>query len=300
MRKHSTSSFALFAICVLIWGTTWLAIKYQLGVIAPELSVALRFGVAALLLALYCHWRGLSLRFGLTAHLWLAAVGAAMYCVSYIFVYRAELYVVSGLVALGYSASPLLNMLGARLAFGERMTWRMTLAGLLGVAGITLLFAHEFAAGAMNNALLLGGLYTAAAVLASTVGVLVAQSVHNRKIGVWQQMAWGMGYGALFSLGTALALDVPMPTNLNGIGWPYAASLLYLSVFGSIAAFGAYLTLLARVGAAQSGYVGVMVPIVALVISALAESYTWTVFTVAGIALAVAGNVLSLRSKANP
>jgi len=284
----------LFVACVAIWGSTWIAITYQLGRVPAEVSVFYRYLLASALLFAFCAARGLRLRYPLREHLWLAALGIAMFGVSYVFVYYAEEYVVSGLVAVGYSASPLFGMLGQRMCFGTPMTGRMTAGSLLGMAGITLVFWPEFERLGAGPNVGLGALYTVLAVVISTIGSLIAYRNHDAKLPVWQSMAWGMLYGALSSLAMALALGKPFAFDSSA---PYIASLLYLTVFGSITAFACFLTLLGRIGAARSGYIGVMVPIVALVISGLFEGFEWHALTLAGIAVSVTGNVLVLRQR---
>ncbi|HEY4999154.1 MAG TPA: DMT family transporter, partial [Usitatibacter sp.] len=135
----------LFLACVAIWGSTWFAIKFQLGRVAPEASVLYRFLLASLLLFAFCLARGKALRFPPREHLWLALLGLTMFGAGYICVYYAERFVVSGLVAVGYSASPLLGMLGMRLFFGTPMTRRVVTGSLLGIVGIALVFWPEFA-----------------------------------------------------------------------------------------------------------------------------------------------------------
>ena len=277
-----------------IWGSTWIAITFQLGKVAPEASVFYRFALAALLLFLYCRARGLSLAFNRRQHLTLAAQGVLMYGVSYILVYYAESYVVSGLVAIGYSASPLLNMLGVWICFGTPLSWRVSVGALLGIVGIALVFWPEFDKLSSNNNGVLGIVYTALAVITSAAGSVVASRNHELGLPIWQAMAWGMLYGAIFSLVITFAVGKTLAFEFS---LPYAASLLYLTVFGSILAFAGYLTLLERIGAGRAGYIGVMVPIVALVISAFFEGFTWHLITVFGIALSLAGNVIVLRKK---
>lgn len=288
------SNLHLFVACVAIWGTTWLAITFQLGRVAPDVSVFYRFLLASLILFAFCKWRGLPLRYPARQHAWIALQGILMFGVSYIFVYYAEEHVVSGLVAVGYSASPLLGMLGMRAFFGTPMTRKVALGSVLGIAGITLIFAPEIGGSQGPGSFAAGATFTVLAVLLSSFGSLVAHRNQQDHLPLWQTMAWGMLYGSLFSLAWALALGraldfVPTPA--------YVLSLLYLAVFGSILAFAAYLTLLKRIGNARSGYVGVMTPIVALVISAVFESFAWHALTWLGIAVSVAGNVIILRGK---
>lgn len=288
------TNLQLFVACVLIWGSTWIAITFQLGSVAPEASVFYRFLLASALVFAYCLAHRLPLRYTLREHGWIALFGVLMFSMSYVFVYYAEQHVVSGLVAVGYSASPLLGMLGMRAFFGTPMTRKVALGSVLGIVGIALVFAPEFARLRQGGNPLLGALYTAIAVLVSALGAMVAHRNQEKKLPLWQSMAWGMLYGALFSLTVTLATGKPLGFESTPA---YVLSLLYLAILGSIVAFAAYLTLLGNIGAARSGYIGVMVPIVALVVSAAFEGLRWHPLTWAGIAVSVLGNVIILRGK---
>lgn len=288
------NTVSIFAACVAIWGTTWLAITFQLGPVAPEVSVSHRFLLAALLIAAWCRWRGLSLSFTRAEHASLALLGLGLYSVSYIFVYRAELYVASGLVAVGYSASPLVSMLGMRVFFGQPMTARMALGSALGILGIACVYLPEFARVGGTRETLLGAAFTALAVLISMGGGLLAHRNHEKKLYGWPTMAWSMGYGGLAALGIALALGREYAIDL---GASYLASLAYLALLGSVVAFGLWLTLIGRIGAARASYVGVMAPVVALFVSTLFEGFRWQALTVLGVALSIAGNVLVLGGR---
>lgn len=289
------NTLSLFAGCVLIWGTTWLAITFQLGSVAPEASVSYRFLLAAALVAAYCRLRGLPLRFRPAQHAALVVLGMLMYSFGYILVYHAETHVISGLLAVGYSAGPLLAMFGLRIFFGQAMTARMALGSLLGITGIALVFWPEIGRTGHPGNVALGAVMTMGAVLITSAASLVAYRNHQRGLHGWPTMAWSMGYGGLTSLAVALALGRPLGFDPSP---GYVLSLLYLTLFGSILTFGAYLTLLGRIGAARASYIGVMVPIMALVVSSLFEGFAWHPLTVAGIAVSVAGNVLVLRQPA--
>jgi drug/metabolite transporter (DMT)-like permease len=286
------SNLQLFVACVAIWGSTWIAITFQLGSVAPEASVFYRFLLASLLLFGYCMARRLPLRYKVGEHAWLALFGIFMFSVGYIFVYYAEQHVVSGLVAVGYSASPLLGMLGLRLFFRTPITRRVSVGALAGVVGITLVFLPEFVRLQDGSGPVFGTLFTAVAVTASAIGSLVAQRNQEARLPLWQSMAWGMLYGSVFSLCAIFVTGKPLTFETTPA---YVLSLLYLSVFGSIFAFAGFLTLLERIGAARAGYVGVMVPIMALVISAAFEGFRWHALTWIGIAVSVLGNVVMLR-----
>lgn len=286
------TNLQLFATCVAIWGSTWIAIKFQLGRVAPEASVFWRFLIASAVVFAVCRVRRLPLAFDAARHRWIALQGVFMFSLSYIFVYFAEQHVVSGLVAVGYSASPLLGMLGMWLFFRTPMTGRVTAGSLLGIVGIALVFGSEFAKLGTDRDTALGAMWTALAVIVSTFGSLVAYRNNRAGIGMWQAMAWGMLYGAGFALLATLVQGKAVGFEAT---FPYVASLLYLALLGSVAAFAGYLTLLHRIGAARSGYIGVMVPIVALLISAAFESFRFHPLLWVGVLVSVAGNVVILR-----
>ena len=215
-----------------------------------------------------------------------------MFGASYIFVYYAEQHIVSGLVAVGFSASPLIGMFGQRLFFGTPITARIAAGSVLGIAGIGLVFAPELGNFRESDRPVLGVVFTMVSVLFSMLGSLVAHRNHDAGIPMWQSTAWGMLYGALFAAVWTAAAGKSFAFEATPA---YVLSLTYLVVFGSVLAFGSYLTLLGRIGAARSGYVGVMVPIVALVISAAFEGFHWQAATFVGIAISLLGNVLVLR-----
>jgi drug/metabolite transporter (DMT)-like permease len=288
------STAQLFSACVAIWGSTWLAIRFQLGRVPPEASVFYRFLLAALLIFAWRALRREKLGLSQREHAWIALQGIFMFSASYLCVYYAEQHVVSGLVAIGYSASPLLAMLGMRAFFGTPMTRPVIAGSLLGIVGISLVFGPEIAAWKAGGEIVVGTIFTALAVVLSSFGSLVAHRNQQHDYALWPSMSWGMLYGSLCSLAVTLVLGKPLLFDLTV---PYVASLLYLSVLGSIVTFAAYLTVMKRVGAARAGYIGVMTPVVALVISAAFEGFHWHALTFAGIVVTVLGNVVILRSR---
>jgi drug/metabolite transporter (DMT)-like permease len=288
-------SWHLFAICVLVWGTTWHAITYQIGHTTPEVSVALRFGLAGVCVLAMCLVRGERLRFSLADHGRLALQGVFMYGVSYVCVCQAERHLPSGLVAVGYSASPLLTGLGAQMLFGVQVTTRFVLGGVLGLIGVALMFWPEFGKAAEGTSTALGAAFTVGSVLLSAVGSLTASRNRTSGLPFWPALGWGMVYGALAAAAIALALghSFALPSALS-----WWISLLYLALAGSVLTFACYLTLQDRIGPGPSGTIGVMTPLLALVVSMLFEAFRPDLLTFAGAALAVAGNALMLRRPA--
>ena len=282
---------ALYAACVLIWGTTWIAITVQIAVLAPETGVAIRFALAAVVLMAVCRWRRIPLRLPARAQGLVALQGLANFWASYVCVYEAERWVASGVVAVGYAASPLVSLVLARVCLGAPMSRRVALGGVAGVAGVVLIFWHEFTSLAASSGVLWGVGATVAAVLLGSVGTVAASAYHRRGVSGWAPLAWAMAWGAAGAALQALVRGTPWHWSWRP---DFLGTLAYLALFGSILAFGAYYALVHRVGPAKAGYVGVLTPVVALMLSSVYEGFAWTGLTVAGIALALAGNAVAL------
>ncbi|HEV2040811.1 MAG TPA: DMT family transporter, partial [Casimicrobiaceae bacterium] len=221
-----------------------------------------------------------------------AALGVMLFGLNYMGVYWAERYITSGLVAVLFSTIVFMNPVGMRLAFGTPVTARTLIAATLGVGGVALLFLPELdqatAGGSAGYgvALALGGTAIACG------GNLIAIRNHKAGIPTFPGTAWGMTYGAVSAALVAIVRGVPWTFDTHPA---YLLSLAYLSLFGSIIAFGAYLTLLKRVGGGPAAFVGVATPVIALALSTLFEGYRWTWVAALGVVLAVAGNWLALR-----
>jgi drug/metabolite transporter (DMT)-like permease len=302
----------LFVTAVLVWGTTWHAIHYQLPHVTPEVGVALRFGLAGAGLLLICIWRGERWRLTRAEHLRVAFQGVFMYSVAYLCVYHGERHVPSGLVAVGYSASPLVMGVASHLLWRTPLTRRLLMGGTLGLAGVVLIFwpeiraalsgdysrwmgdAANLPAGAhrITGQAALGLAFTVGAVLLSAVGSLVASRNASVGLSLWPTMAWGMLWSSLVSGAVALALGhtLVLPASLS-----FWLSLLYLSAFGSVVAFACYLLLQQRWGPGQASMVGVATPVLALTVSSVFEGYRPGLLALVGVGLAVAGNWLALR-----
>jgi drug/metabolite transporter (DMT)-like permease len=282
----------LFLVSTLIWGSTWLAITFQLGAVAPEISVAYRFALASLLLVGWCAATRRSLRFSLRNHGFLAALGVTFFGLNYIAVYRAEEYLSSGLVAVLFSTMVFMSPVGMRLAYRAPLTIRALVAAIFGVGGVCLLFLPELRLAQYGGTAARGIAYALAGTLIAVGGNLIAVRNHRAGIPTFPGTAWGMGYGALTAAIAATFAGTPWTFDT---GAPYLFSLAYLAVFGSVIAFGAYLTLLKRVGAGPSAFITVSTPVIAMLLSTLFEGYRWTWTSALGVVLAVFGTWLALR-----
>lgn len=295
--QHRLPSWQLFVVAVLIWSTTWHAILYQLAHTTPAFGVALRFGLAGMLVLGFAALRGERLRCTPREHALLALQGVFMYSLSYLCVYHAETHVPSGLVAVGYSASPLVNGVAAWLLWRTPINARFLMGGALCVLGVTLIFLPEFARVAQSDSTTLGAAFTVGAVLLSSVGSLASSRNAAHRLPFWPALGWGMLYGAALS-SIVVAVSGQALTLPSAPSW--WLSLAYLSIAGSVVAFACYLALQQRVGPGAASTVGVMTPVLALVVSALFEGFRPVALTWLGVLLAVAGNALILAPKFRP
>jgi len=289
-----STNLLLYAAAILIWGSTWFGIKFQLGVVDPAVSIAYRFTIAGLILMA---WLAVSRRPLIpqrSAWWGIAATGLFSFCLSYLCSYAATGLLTSGLVAVAGSALSVMNVLNARLFLGQPIQGRVLLGGVVGVGGVLLLFLPSISLEGLGGASALGlGIIMMGNYFASAGNMAVAKA-RKANVPLVSATAWGMLIGAALTAVTAWIRGAEFTFDPSPA---YVLSLLYLALFGSVAAFLSYFTLLGRIGADRAGYVAVMVPIVALIISTLFEGYVWTPVSVLGLALAVGGNLLVLAPK---
>lgn len=284
----------LYSATVLIWGSTWFAIEFQLGDTAPgvEVSLAYRFGLAAVLLFSFCVLRARRLRYSPSEHLYFLGLGLFLFGLNYIFSYSAQYYIVSALNAIVCSCMLWMNILNARLLLKTAIDPRTWLGAAFGMVGIIVVFWPSVQDLSLTDRVFIGVCFSLVGALLASLGNILSQSAQWRGLPVLQSNAWGMLYGALFNAGAALLLGEPFNFDSSPA---YIISLAYLSIFGSVVAFGCYLTLLGRIGAHRAGYAMVMFPLVALILSAVFEDMTLDAHVFAGVAIALAGNLIILN-----
>lgn len=281
-----------YTMTVLIWGSTWLAIKFQLGVVDPSQSVAYRFLLAALMLFAWCVFRRLPLRFDRWAHGMIALQGLCLFALNYLLFYLAELQITSGLAAVVFSTIVIMNLLNGRLFLGTPVEWKVLLGGGLGLLGLTLMFWPEMVAVDFSGPVLQGLLLSVAATYLASLGNIISARNQKHGLPVVQTNTIGMAYGGLCMLVVALVSGAPFTIELT---YSYLLSLGYLALFGSVIAFGCYLSLVGRIGPGRAAYATLLFPLVALVLSTFWEDYHWTAEALAGIGLILGGNCLALK-----
>lgn len=289
-------TWLLFLAPVLIWASTWHVILYQLASTVPALtSVGWRFLIAASMLAAWARWQGVSLKLPGYSHAYMLGTGVIQYAGNYWAIYEAERYVPSGLVAVLFCLLVFMNALVAWLLWRQPVSRRFLAASSGAVLGVALIFWPELAStGARPDAALGLGLSLFAVVVAC-IGGFFTLVLMRRGLPLVPVLAWSMGYGAAFLLGMSMLLGHGL--RFDG-AWTYVGSLVYLAAFGSVIAFTLYYKLAERRGPAQAALIGVLVPVIALIVSAALEGWQATPLAVGGMGLCLVSLFVATRPQA--
>jgi drug/metabolite transporter (DMT)-like permease len=285
------SNLTLYSTAVIVWGSTWLLINYQIGEVAPEASVVYRYAIAASLLFGWIAIRGLRLRYGLHAHLRFALLGLLLFSFNYIATYSAQQYISSALNAVAFSTMMWMNVVNSRLFFKIRIEPKLWLGAALGMAGIVSLFWPQISEISLTDQVFLGASLSLTGALLASLGNMASKSAQDEGLPILQSNAWGMLYGTLITALVAWRREIPFSFDWS---FSYIGALLYLAVFGSIVAFGAYLKLVGRIGPHKAGYAVVMFPVVAVIMSMLFEGLQLSLHLITGVILVLAGNTVIL------
>jgi len=285
----------LYLAVVLIWGSTWIVIPFQLGEIAEELSVSYRFGIAAVLLYGYAWLSGRQIALPRDAYRMVFIQGTMLFSLNYFLVYFGTAYITTGLIAVVFSSIVMFNAIFERVFFGSAFEARVLIAAAIGFTGIALIFWPEVTVLSFTDEAVIGISLVLLATIIASLGNMAAYVNTRHQLPVMAVNAHAMAWAAITSFLIALALGRELNFSMQT---SYITSLLYLALFGSAVAFGCYLALIRRIGAAKAAYSAVAFPIVALILSTLFEGYTWTPAALVGIILTLIGNWLILNQPA--
>lgn len=284
-----------FIICTLVWSSTWLVIRWQLGNVPPSWSVSYRFLIAGIAMFVYARVAGGRLRLTPREHGLAAVYGIAQYALNYYSVYMGERTVTSGLVAVAFALLVVPNALFAWVFLKQGLS-RAFLAGSgIAMVGLALLFWHEIAAAPASRSMILVGIgWSLAGVFFSSVANVMQANKQAGAVPVPTLIAWGMAWGGLFDCVVAYAIDGPPVLDPHPAYW---LGTLYLALIGSALAFSCYFYVIRAIGPGRAAYTSVLSPVLAMLLSTAFERYRWSWEAALGCALAIAGLVVALRAK---
>ncbi|OUR63575.1 EamA family transporter [Colwellia sp. 39_35_sub15_T18] len=287
------SNSFLYLVTVVIWGSTWIAINYQLGDVAPEASVSYRFALAAAILFIFATVKRLPLSFSLKQHGLFAAFGICLFGLNYLLLYTAQQHINSALTCIAFSTLMLMNIVNTKIFYSTKITKQIYLGGAFGLLGIVTLFWPQLTDIELGAATLLGLGLCLFGTFSASIGNMLSIKNQQNNVPIVQANAWGMLYGAIF---TCLVVVIQGKQFNFSFDAAYLTSLLYLSLFGSVIAFGCYLTLMTRIGAHKTSYANIIFPAIAVLISTVVEGFVWSEFTVIGLSFVLLGNLVVLTT----
>ncbi|PXA85535.1 EamA family transporter [Nostoc sp. 3335mG] len=284
-----------FIVCTLVWSSTWLVIRYQLGIVPPSWSVAYRFLIACVAMMAYARFTGARLKLSPREHGLAVVYGLAQYCLNYYFVYLAERTVTSGLVAVVFALLVVPNALFGWIFLKQGVSRAFMAGSGVALIGLLLLFGHELASAPASRATIMIGIgWSLAAVLFSSIANVMQASKPASAIPVATLIAWGMAWGSLFNCAGAFAMDgLPVLDQHPG----YWLGTLYLALIGSALAFSCYFYVIRAIGPGRAAYSSVLSPVLAMLLSTLFEGYRWSLQAGFGCLLAIAGLVVALQAR---
>jgi len=291
------NNLTLFGITLFCWSPTWYIIKFQLGYVDPLVSVFYRFLAAAIIIFIYLLIKKKNLKFSLNHHVWFLLFGIFLYSLNYVFFYLSNTYLISAFPAIVFSTVVIMNILGETFYFKKKPSFKTLIGATIGMLGIIIIFNNEIFNFSLSNDTHIGLFLAFLGTFCASTGNMIYQRNLNNNFPLIETIAYAMLYGSLVTL---LITQIKGTELLFEYTFNYIASLVYLSIVGSIFAFIFYLKLLERVGAGRAGYVGVVMPVLALLISTFFENLEWQIDLIVGLPILIIGAVLVINQKIKP
>jgi drug/metabolite transporter (DMT)-like permease len=296
--KIDASIVIPFIIFTGVWGSTWIVIRDQIGTVPPQWSVAYRFAIAAVAMALLAKWKGQPLKLdrgGLFAAL---VLGITQFSINFNSVYLAEQYITSGVVATVFALLLIPNSLLAWAFLGQKPNARFLWAGLVAVSGVALLFVHELGSSRLTNRdIAIGLAFTLAGLLGASAANVYKAGKEAGRHPLLSLLTWSMAIGAAIDVCLAFVVAGPPVAEAR---FGYWAGVLYLALFGSVLCFALYFPVVRKIGPGKAAYSSVLVPIIAMSLSTMFEAYRWSPLAIAGAVMSLGGMILALAGRRRP
>jgi len=288
------NNFILFSITLFCWSPTWYVIKFQLGYVDPLLSVFYRFIIASMIIFIYLIIKKKKLRFPLNYHLWFLFFGVCLYSINYVFFYLSNTYLISAFPAIVFSTVVIMNILGETFYFNKKPSLKTLIGATIGMLGIIIIFNDEIFSFSLDKGAHIGLFLALIGSFFASTGNMIHQRNLNNNFPSIQTIAYAMLYGSII---TFLITQIRGTELMFEYSLSYISSLLYLSIFGSVFAFIYYLKLLENVGPGRAGYIAVVMPVIALIISTFFEKLEWQADLIIGLPILIIGAVLVINQK---
>ena len=288
------NNYILFIVTLFCWAPTWYLIKFQLGYVDPLVSVFYRFSIASLIIFIFLFIKKKNLKFSINHHFWFLFFGICLYSVNYVFLYLSNTYLISAFPAVVFSTIVIMNIIGETFYFKKKPSFKTLIGASIGMMGIIIIFNDEIFSFSLDEGTHIGLFLALIGSFFASTGNMIHQRNLNYNFPSIQTIAYAMLYGSIITLiitriqGTELLFEYSLS---------YISSLIYLSTFGSIFAFIYYLRLIEKIGPGRAGYIAIVMPVLALIISTIFEKLEWQTDLIIGLPILIIGAALVINQK---
>lgn len=284
-----------FLLVSLIWGSTWLVIKDQISEVPPSWSVSYRFIIAAAAMFMLAAYKRLSFRLDRTGYLLALILGLFQFSFNFNFVYNAELFITSGLVAVLFALLMVPNAIMGRIFLGHKISGAFLGGSAIAAVGIAMLFWHEYLASpASLEQVLIGAALAFGGILSASIANVMQAGERLKSYPMITVLAWAMLFGALINVALSWITVGPPVYEMRAAYW---GGIVYLGVIGSVVTFPLYFSMIREIGPGKAAYSSVLVPVVAMILSTIFEDYAWNWLPAGGAVLAMLGLLVALRAR---
>ena len=286
------NNYILFIVTLFCWAPTWYLIKFQLGYVDPLVSVFYRFSIASLIIFIFLFIKKKNLKFSINHHFWFLFFGICLYSVNYVFLYLSNTYLISAFPAVVFSTIVIMNIIGETFYFKKKPSFKTLIGASIGMVGIIIIFNDEIFSFSLDEGTHIGLFLALIGSFFASTGNMIHQRNLNYNFPSIQTIAYAMFYGSIITLIITRIQGVEL---LFEYSLSYISSLIYLSTFGSIFAFIYYLRLIEKIGPGRAGYIAIVMPVLALIISTIFEKLEWQTDLIIGLPILIIGAVLVIN-----
>jgi drug/metabolite transporter (DMT)-like permease len=290
MNKSNVLKMTVLVFLCILWGTTWIAIKYSLEGIPPFLGAMFRFAVALTFLYFYARMKGLSLRLKKHHFKYIFISGVLLYLFDYGLIYWGEQYLYAGVTAVFFATFPLFTGLVSNFVYkNESFQWSKFLGLLLAFCGITLIFYDQLLVTEFSGLVFWASLAIIFSALSAAFSLVMVKKYLSEVPTValtLHQMVWGIIILGIIGLLRGEAANIHLTTRV-------VASVFYLGAIGSALAFVLFYSLLKEMSAITLSSIIYVTPLVAILVGWILLDETITLRILAGTFIIFGGIALS-------
>ena len=283
----------IYAIVVTIWGGSFIAIEFQLGHVNETVSVFYRYALSSIILiSLVFLTKKPMFIFNIKDHLYFIIIGICFFSINYLFIYRAQNYLDSGITAITFTMCLFFTQVNSKIFLKTRFGLNTTLGGIIGVIGIVVIFLDSFLEQQFNFLTFIGIFYILIAAYIVSIATVATAKITKLGIPIIQASAWAMVYGTIINIIFIFLFQEKLILDPRKSYW---ISFFYLVFLASVIGFVLYFLLVKRIGPEKSSYFALMSPMIAIIISTIVEDLNISALLFLGTISVLIGNYIAIK-----